>query len=160
MITLTMLLDRFGRIKVWKKDGVEAPHKPLLLLLALAKLQVGVRELPFAAVNEPLKKLLERFGPDRSLYHSKFPFWRLKNDKGIWELHGNEGFERLLDRDQLTEDELLQYEVRGGFPHDVLEAFRRNPDWVVEVARAILSAHFRGDLHKDIVKSVGLTLNQ
>jgi putative restriction endonuclease len=159
MMTLETLVERFGEVRTWKKDGVEAPHKPLLLLMALAKLQVGVRELSFVAVNEPLKKLIGKFGPQRTEYHSEFPFWRLKNDKGIWELHGNEGFEHLLNRDQLTEDELLQYNVRGGFTHDVFEALKRNPDWVIEVARAILSAHFRGNLHKDIVRAVGLSLN-
>ena len=52
------MLRRFDGIRTYRRGGYETPHKALVLLYALAKVQAGTRWLAFRAVNEPLKKLI------------------------------------------------------------------------------------------------------
>jgi putative restriction endonuclease len=60
------LLDRFSGITVWKHGGERAPHKPLLILYALARLQRGEpRPIPFDDIEKDLSDLLQDFGPPR-----------------------------------------------------------------------------------------------
>jgi putative restriction endonuclease len=60
------LIDQFSGLTIWKAGGERAPHKPLLVLLALARLQQEDRRLlPFTEIEPELKKLLEDFGPAR-----------------------------------------------------------------------------------------------
>ncbi len=73
-------------LSIWKQGDQRAPHKPLLLLLALGHYQRGGdRMIAFTAVEEHLKNMLMEFGPFRQSYHPEYPFWRLQSD-GIWEL--------------------------------------------------------------------------
>ena len=73
-------------ITVWKRGAQRVPHKPLLLLYALARsLRNKDRFVPYTEIDEKLKQFLIDFGPTRKSYHPEYPFWRLQND-GIWEL--------------------------------------------------------------------------
>ena len=48
----------------WKRAGEQAPHMPLLILLALAALHNdNQRWIPDTTVEPELQKLLEEFGP-------------------------------------------------------------------------------------------------
>jgi len=77
-------------INVWKSGGQRAPHKPLLLLYALARASRSRdRFLPYTEIDEKLRQLLIGFGPTRKNYHPEYPFWRLQND-GLWELKNAE----------------------------------------------------------------------
>ena len=52
------ILDRFSRITVWKRGGERAPHKPLLILYALARLQRGEpRLVSFEELDQGLEGL-------------------------------------------------------------------------------------------------------
>ena len=78
-------LKRFD-VNVWQRGDERAPHKPLLLLLALARLQRGDdRLMLFEDVDTKLAALLRDFGPARKTTHPELPFWYLQTD-GIWEL--------------------------------------------------------------------------
>ena len=61
-------LDRLG---IWRSHGQRAPHKPLLLLLALGRVAQGGRDrlARYEDIEKPLKKLLKRFGPPRKAWH-------------------------------------------------------------------------------------------
>jgi hypothetical protein len=44
----------FDKIRRAQNDGVYAPHKPLLVLLALARIQQGLpRQVPFSELDAP-----------------------------------------------------------------------------------------------------------
>jgi len=50
------ILDRFAHITVWKAGGERAPHKPLLILLTLARLQRREpRLITFDELYDPLR---------------------------------------------------------------------------------------------------------
>ena len=54
MLTREEILKRVGGIKVWRSGEKRAPHKPLLLLYALAQAENGNRDLTYAQVDPVL----------------------------------------------------------------------------------------------------------
>ena len=111
----------FSSINIWSKGDQRAPNKPLLILIALSKLQQGEeRLLAFDNYEDKLRNLLEEFGPQRKNYHPEYPFWRLQNDL-VWEV---ETAETLRARDSNTDppiSELRKPGVKGGFNSDIYD---------------------------------------
>jgi putative restriction endonuclease len=59
-------LDRITNVTQWSRKGERAPHKPLLLLLVLARCARGEgREVAYRDIDQPLFDLLREFGPSR-----------------------------------------------------------------------------------------------
>jgi putative restriction endonuclease len=89
MKTAIEVLDAFENIRRAQRAGVYAPHKPLLILLALARVQRGEpRLVEFAAIDGPLKQLLAEFGPSSATKSRHYPFWHLATDGhgALWDL--------------------------------------------------------------------------
>jgi putative restriction endonuclease len=89
--TAIAVLDAFENIRRAQRAGVYAPHKPLLILLALARVQRGAqRMVEFAAIEELLKRLLAEFGPSSAAKSRHYPFWHLATDGqgALWDLSG------------------------------------------------------------------------
>lgn len=57
------VVDRFLQLNVWQRGSERAPHKPLLILLALGALARGELDVPFAKYEPRLRALLKEFGP-------------------------------------------------------------------------------------------------
>jgi putative restriction endonuclease len=93
------VLDRVQTLNVWKRGGERAPHKPLLLLYALAQASHGERDIPYVQVDEVLRGLLMEFGPSRKQYHPELPFWHLQSD-GLWEVLDAETLPRRKGRNK------------------------------------------------------------
>ena len=80
------IFEMFEKIKFWQQGGQRAPHKALLILYALARLQQGAgRMISYLEIDNALRSLLIEFGPSRKSYHPEYPFWRLQNDN-VWEV--------------------------------------------------------------------------
>ena len=78
------IINKFENIKSWQRGFQRAPHKPLLILLALGEIQRGNRNLlSYKDIEEKLKQLLIDFGPPERNVRPQYPFIRLAND-GIW----------------------------------------------------------------------------
>src|SRR5262249_28419328 len=78
------VLRLYDGLNVWSGGAERAPHKPLLVLYALARWSRGVQpDVPFADVDRDLTPLLREFGPPRRRLHPEYPFWYLRND-GVW----------------------------------------------------------------------------
>lgn len=154
-MTADELRDRVAALTVWKRRGVRAPHKPLLLLYALARFAEGHERMPYAEVELKLAVLLEDFGPPRKSHHPNYPFWRLQND-GLWALDGAAG---LPTRKSNTDPPVTALRTRnpvGRFPDPVAVALRREPALVADLAHLLLDAHFAPSLHDEILDAVGL----
>ncbi|MFP4614945.1 MAG: phosphorothioated DNA-binding restriction endonuclease [Thiohalorhabdus sp.] len=152
------LTEKFRGLTIWKANGQRAPHKPLLVLLALGCLQrKGQQELPYAEIEGPMKQLLEDFGPPRQTYHPEYPFFHLQSD-GVWELTTEGGIQLPLDRKLPNAGVFREYGVKGGFPEPILEIFQEDPEAVRVVAELLLGAHFPATYHEDLLQSVGLDL--
>lgn len=149
------LLDKISAISIWKNGGQRAPHKPLLLLFALAKFQnEHTQSIQYAEVKDALTKLLIEFGPKRKIYHPQEPFVRLSND-GIWELNSEIHIDRKNPKNRL----LLENDVSGGFNSDVISLLSKKKHLINTIAEMILNDHFPATIHEDILLSVGLDLN-
>ena len=148
----------FEGINVWKRGDQRAPHKPLLLLLALSSLSRGEgRLVPFASVEVRLKKLLKEFGPARSAYHPEFPFWFLKND-GLWDLRNADGLKPRKGKNNPPRSELIHAAVEGGFRPEIYAVLRKNPKLIAQIAGSLLEGHFPESYHQSILQAVGLDL--
>ena len=87
-MTRAELLAAFDRIRVWQRGDRRAVHKPLLVLLALARLARGEAPMvEYADLEGQIGRLLREFGPSGSEASRHYPFWHLKTD-GVWHLHG------------------------------------------------------------------------
>lgn len=152
------LKQRIRAITIWKRGTQRAPHKPLLLLYALAKCVRGEpRQIPYSDVDRDLRALLLEFGPERKSCHPEYPFWRLQND-GIWELTNAEHAVRRQSNTDAKKTELLKYGVTGGFTEEIYGLLNGNASLASEIAVEILSQHFPTSVFEDILDAVGLEI--
>lgn len=148
--------ERFAQLRLWKRAGHRAPHKPLLVLLALARIQRGEpRLISWSEVEPALSELLTTFGPPRRSPRPQYPFWRLRNDGELWEVCDAEQL-TVNDNGDILVSELRKLDPEAGFTPEVDAALRRDPALVNRVAADLLDAHFAASLHHDILDAVGM----
>ena len=152
------LISRFEAINVWVRRSERAPHKPLLILLALARVQAGQpRMIRFSEIEATLRDLLRDFGPPRSGYHPEYPFWRLQTDQ-LWEIAGHTTLVKRQSNSDPLLSELRRKEVVGGFPEQIYLLLQERPEVLREVAQRLLESHFPASLHEAILNIIGLDL--
>ncbi len=116
-------------LSIWKKGQQRAPHKPLLLLYALGRLQKdNASEFGYIEVRERLAYLLREYGPPRKSYHPEEPFVRLRNDGDIWELN------LPIENREIKDRYLVQQGFTGRFTSEVGALLERNPALITEFA--------------------------
>ncbi len=134
------LLSHFQNINTWKSKGTRAPHKPLLILMALGEIQRGnTGFIPYTFIEPKLKDLLIDFGPFRKSYHPNFPFTKLAND-GLWQFDKPDLLNTKLDYGSKF---LRDHDLQGKFPDEVAQQLKQNPDLLRSVAESILEQTFR-----------------
>lgn len=150
------LIERIQEINVWKKRGQRAPHKPLLLLLALAKCSNNDdRLIDYSFVDKELRQLLIEFGPPRKSVHPEFPFWRLQND-GLWTVTPNQNLRYRKGSSDIPKNVLLEVDAQGGFLPEIYDFLNQNKAFIPQLAQIILDDHFPESMHQDILNAVGL----
>ena len=123
------ILKAFDNIRVWQRGGQRAPHKPLLILMALGSLARGEKpRAEFAEIEGKLGRLLEEFWPLPLGSNAKrhFPFRHLATDK-LWQLDGPAAILARPPSATPTIGELRASHVGGGFPPEIQAAFQNNP---------------------------------
>jgi putative restriction endonuclease len=159
--TADHLLDAFAHLRRARRGDAYAPHKPLLLLWALARLQRGEPErVAFTEAEGALKHLLERFGPSGASKSRHYPFWHLATDDGgrLWTLDGPPALLARAAGATPNLGELRVPGVAGGFAPDVVRALRAQPWLLQTLAEQLLEQCFPPSLHADIADAVGLRL--
>ena len=148
------LLARLASIRADSRAGRGAPHKPLLLLWALARVQRGEPRLAsfVRAVDPEVSLLLAHFGGGEWQARPYVPFWRLRNDL-IWEVPGSEGFGESPKGDVYISD-LRKADARGGFIKPVQRALRRDHRLMHDAAKLLLDGHFPVAMHGAILSAV------
>lgn len=141
--------EMFSKINIWKRGDERAPHKPLLLLLALGNVQARNQWLPYRCVKDKLGQLLLEFGPPRTTKVID-PFYRLTND-GLWMLS--------LDGLPLKDSVFFEHNVAAGFTDEVYSVLVNDSRLVKALAEDLLHDHFPESLHEDILTAVGLNLS-
>lgn len=146
------ILEVFANLNVNVRGDIRAPHKPLLTLLAIAKIEAGEPQVALSSVEEKLKELLVAFGPPSQQPQPELPFWHLRGD-GIWQVEGADdlplqkgGFPRIAGL----------REAKGSFVGEVQHALA-DERFREDCVRTLLDNYFPESLHEDILASVGLT---
>ena len=148
-------LDRLDQVAVNKHKNQRAPHKPLLLLLALGRVLNGRdRLVAYAEIEKSLKKLLAEFGPPRKTIHPEQPFGHLRTD-GLWEIP-DDGNLPASSSGTLLVSGLREQSAKGGFPESIFRLLQRNPKLVRNAVQLILEKHFPHTLHRRIQEACNL----
>jgi putative restriction endonuclease len=150
----SLFLKWIGDIRPGTSDGARAPHKPLLLLLALARAQRNDDRLMTFSETEPrLNALLRSYG--KSGYtDARLPFWHLKND-ALWEIPDIESLKMVKPGKRPTMESLRE-NGRGGFIPAVHKLLKERPSLSTRAAKVILRQHFPESLHDELLNAVGL----
>ena len=149
------IIQKFEQLKVWRRAGERAPHKPLLVLYAIGKLlRDESRLIQFSDVEIHLKSLLREFGPRRANYRTEYPFWRLQND-GVWEVV--DAAQTILNLgENPSKRVLLDSNAAGRFHESIVTQLQNDSRLVSEIIQILLDGHFPSSIHEDIVQSVGI----
>lgn len=148
------ILAAIAKLRVFHSGERRAPHKPLLLLLALARLQrEGRRTMPFAEVERDLGPLLDAYAPPVATRHQpELPYWHLQSD-GLWSVKG--AAELPLQRGGFPRMAALR-KTTGEIPREVAATLVAQPNLEQEVVHRLLQDHFPESLHDEILAAVGL----
>ncbi len=148
-------LERFRRLRQWSQKGQRAPHKPLLVLLALGDVQCGRdRQHSFTDIDERLGSLLRRFGPPRRPA-PEYPFYHLTGDQ-VWETPGIDAYKSRAGHAMPTRTALLAGTVTGAFPEDLHQLLESDLSLITQVAEELLEKNFPESMHMEILDAVGL----
>lgn len=139
-----------GQIRRWSRAGEHAPHKPLLVLYAIARTLDGSERL-----EDPLRILLQQFGPpSRQRVHPEYPFWRLQHD-GFWEVVDASSFAPRMSNTDPPISELRRRDARAGFITIVDSDLRTHPDGARDCAAGLALRFFPGRETR-VLDAVGL----
>ena len=145
------LIGRLTGLRQFQQQGHRAPHKPLLVLMALAALiNDGSSELEWATVEAQLGPVIGEFGRasrTNPAQTAAYPFTHLRSD-GVWVLN------REVPMDKLGP--LRAAPVTGRFPPDLEAALLTDRTRALAVARDIVAGQFPESLAADVLTAVGL----
>ncbi|WP_417582586.1 phosphorothioated DNA-binding restriction endonuclease [Nitrincola sp.] len=155
------MIEDLRDVSVWKRGKQRAPHKPLLLLFALASLQRNEPRLTnYSSVHDQLGELLREFGPPRQSVHPEYPFWRLQNDGNFWDIPQRDAVIQTRGNQIKTGDippsVLSQVDCKGGFSKPLHTYLSSHPNIVNDLAQMILEEHFPSSLHEGLLSAVGM----
>lgn len=150
-------LKAIADLNVWKQGDQRAPHKPLLLLLALGRIaRDESRLVGYTDIEAPLRRLLERFGPRRKSLHPEFPFWHLQSDE-VWEVPGRERLPRKKGGSSPSAAVLRKADAHGGLPAPLDRLLRGNRELLETAVVTLLNGHFPESFHTPIRDAIGLS---
>ena len=149
------VVQQFDKIRAQSLDGKQALHKPLLLLIALARCASGEERLaPFPFYDEMLLMLFANFYPEGlKNRNTHYPFGKLEND-GVWHVAGSAQLKR-TGAGHLYKSELINKNVKGGFPEEVWMQLSSHQSLLRSVVSKILCRFFSPENHAYLLKQSG-----
>jgi putative restriction endonuclease len=153
------LEERIDNLLMWKKGEKRAPHKPLLLLLAIGNVQRGGERLQlFQDIQPSLTRALELFGPSGRVATPQYPFWRLQHD-GVWEVASDGPMVLRKSSDDPTKKALIEKRARAGFLAEHFAVIRDEKAVQSRLIHQLLDAHFPSSIHEDIIAFFDLEID-
>jgi len=144
---------RARELNVDRSGGLRKPHKPLLLLYALARLvQHGETSIPYSRIERDLAGLLRSFAPPiKGNARPENPYWHLHSD-GVWEIEDA----ATLERNQADFPTMAALRgSRGRIPDRFRAALESSPTTVARIVQELLDDHFEPSVHADVLSAVG-----
>ena len=151
-MTPEQFLERLATVRIDRSHGVRAPHKPLMLLLALGRVGLGPKSrlIPYETADSRFKELWQEFGRPGKQPRAYYPFGRLRNDDRLWEIPEESQLSTGRAADLLV-SEVKRLGIAGGFRQDIHDLLCRHPELVSRAAHQILCEHFPSSIHQDIL---------
>jgi putative restriction endonuclease len=144
-----VVIERLMNLRQHQQDGKRSPHKPLLALLALARIDaVGSSAIPWVEAREQLGNLLIEFGPTstaNAAQSAAYPFTQLRSDD-LWVLDEDVPMDRI--------GPLERHHVTGRFVASVEDAMK-DSQVLYATARALVEAEFPPSIASDVLAAVG-----
>ncbi|MGY5450543.1 phosphorothioated DNA-binding restriction endonuclease [Agarivorans sp. MS3-6] len=146
-------------VKRWSRSDQRAPNKPIMMAYVLSQYFHGHHQffLYEESFHKDVQDLLKRFGPQRSIYHPEYPFWRLKND-GFWAVNNDEDCKSRKSNTDPSKAELFKHGVTAGFNDQAYAILKGNHQLTLELIELILSESFPESLIPDIATQLGVDL--
>ena len=144
-----------GNLNVNKSKGKRRPHKPLLMLIAIANVLNGRHQLSFAEVKELLTPLLNAYAPPvKGRHQPELPYWHLQSDE-IWQVDGADtlpmqkgGFPQLRPLG----------ETAGHLDSQLIDLLKSDGRFAEQLVDDLLNDFFPPSAHEQILAQVGLEL--
>ncbi len=155
------VLQIFANIRMAPVGGGRAVHKPLLVLLWLARLERGEARLAlFVAVEQAFKQVLEEFGSANAPSTRQLPFWHLCNDGDgkVWRLESASGIATPTQGPSRGISWFRENGLKAGFAPELDALLRTDKPLRAALARQLLAANFPETLHVDIAAQLGLDI--
>ena len=147
-------LNRVSSLGRGLSRGWPAPHKLLLLLYALGRVQQRLpRLVTYPELEGPLQRLLEKYGVNRNRFNAYLPFRWLITD-GLWEVPEFETVPK-TSAGHFHVSYLREHTIAGGLPKADYDMLRQDDHLLCEAAQMLLW-HFPPSLHNEIRADVGL----
>lgn len=154
---LNDVLVKIAKIKVGKASGRRAPHKPLLLLLALGKWTRGNYRLSYSEVDKALAPLLRIYAPPKKgAPATHLPYLHIRTDD-LWKIEFDKGITFPTNKGIPP----IDYTRRssGMLSDDIAELIQSDSNYIHIITNTILNSHFPSTLHQDILSKVGLEVS-
>ena len=152
---LNAAVTAIDRLRPWSRGGMQAPHKPLLLLLALRRVAQGQpRLVAFPDIEGELRDLIERYSEIEGRANAGYPFWRLQAD-GLWEVVDASSFPARQSNTDPPLSVLRSRPAVGGFPASFDAALRANGGELSKLARLVADRFFPGQ-QDEVLRTVGI----
>lgn len=147
------VLRKIARLNTFRRGDRRAPHKPLLLLIAIGARMHGKRSLPFAEVEARLMPLLRAYAPPVAGRHQpELPYWYLMSD-GLWKVEGADA----LPRQAGGFPRMRPLRATAGQLDDELAAIVESDPLTTELlVEQLLAEFFPPTMHEDIMAAVGI----
>lgn len=135
--------------------GRRAPHKPLLLLYALARFAEGEERLHYNEVETRVRALLLDFGPAETSGRVHYPFWRLRNDE-LWDVE-DAGALDVNAAGDVSVVALRGLNPAGRFTDEVADVLRAEPGLVGELIDRLLADEFTEAYDDEVLTAIGFS---
>jgi putative restriction endonuclease len=146
-----------AELRTYARGGRRAVHKPLMLLLLLARAERGASpEIRYVEFHEELSRLLNEFGPPRGRPQTEFPFWHLQSE-GVWVVRDADRIPLRKGASNPARGTLVTRDAAGYVPPRLWAAIERDAGLRTELGQRILSEFWPPTLHEPIRQALGLS---
>ena len=146
------LSEKIKNLNTFRKGDRRAPHKPLLLLIAIAEFQKGKRELKFDEVKTNLLPLLLAYAPPvKSRHQPELPYWYLCSD-GLWDVYSSSKIQ--YQKGGFPTISSLK-NTSGGLKAEILELLKRDSAVADIIISQILNEYFPPSVHDELLDRIG-----
>jgi putative restriction endonuclease len=151
------IFEKFVNLNTNRNGDRRSPHKPLLVLIAISKLQQGKAKMSYSEATKALLPLLNSYAPPiKNRHQPALPYWHLRSD-GLWDVtNANHlpkqmsGFPRISALRETT----------AGFTQDVADGLLNSAKLTDKVIQFLLKEHFPPSIHDDLLDHIGLNKPQ